>query len=68
MNMRVKTSIGHELIDKQELTAAMTPAYKLHQIAMPQTAYDLHLRNVLLSPLLGALGYSFYGDPKVHIF
>jgi hypothetical protein len=35
MNMTVETSIGHELVDKQQLTTAMAPTYELHEIAMP---------------------------------
>ena len=55
VDMRVKASIGHELVDKQELAAAMAPADELHEVAVPQPAYDLHLGDVLLPTLFGAL-------------
>ena len=67
MNMRVKISIGHELIDKQELATAMAPSDEQNEVAVSQPAYDLHLGNVLLPPLLGGLGHPFYRDMKVHV-
>ena len=67
VNMGVKTAIGHEFVDKQELATAMAPSDELNEVAVSQPAYDLHLGNVLLPPLLGGPGHPFYGDMKVHV-
>jgi hypothetical protein len=67
VNMGVKTAVGHELVDKQELATAMAPSDKLNEVAVSQPAYDPYLRNVLLPPLLGGLGHPFYRNTKVQV-
>ena len=67
VEVRVEAAIGHQLVDEEELAAAVAPADELHQVSVPQPADDAHLRGVLLPPLLRALGYPFYGDLKVHL-
>jgi hypothetical protein len=63
MEMDVKTAVGDELIDKEELVASMAPADELHEIAVAQPAYHLDLRLILLPPLLGGIfGEAFNGD------
>lgn len=41
--MDVKAAVGDELVDEEELVAAMAPADELNQIAVAQPAYDLDL-------------------------
>ena len=65
--MSIKTSIGHKFIHKQELFTSMAPTDELHEVAVPQPAYDLHLGLEFLPTLIGVLRYPFYSDMKIHI-
>ncbi|CAL9037316.1 unnamed protein product [Musa banksii] len=47
----IEASVGHELVDEQEFSAVMAPAHQLHQVPVPQPAYDLDLGDILLPSL-----------------
>jgi hypothetical protein len=74
VEVRVETAVGHELVDEQQLAAAVAPADDLHQVAVPEPADDAHLRGVLLPPLPRSLAHPLDGrvearlleEPPVH--
>ena len=39
MEMDVEAVVGHQLIDQQELVAAMAPADELHEVPVAEPAY-----------------------------
>lgn len=62
-----KVAIVHQLVDKEQIAVAaiMAPAHELQEFLVMKPAYDHHVRGMLLSPMLGALGNSLDGHAKV---
>jgi hypothetical protein len=65
--MGVEAAVGHELVDEEQIAVSMAPADELHEVLVPEPAYDPHLRGVLLPPLLGALGNPLDGHVEVQL-
>jgi len=63
--MVIEAAVRHELVHEQELVGLVAPPNKLHKVAMPESAYDLHFGLELLPPLHGRLRELLYGHTAV---
>ncbi|BAT18017.1 Os12g0609025, partial [Oryza sativa Japonica Group] len=73
VDVGVEAAIGHELVDEEQLVAAVVaPADERHEVAVAEPADDPHLGDELLPSLTRCLGHPLHGhvaavqEPAVH--